>query len=147
MAWIVRGNTDWNRPPWPGMIVTICMNNFITGSLGKKHRTNKPPPTRRIWERSKGDTTCLPTSRIFFAGIHLGCAMRVSSGKILCQNDWPETTETNPITIKPPRLWATWQSCSLGSPCPVALHLGASAQQSLLLRQHICLLGQLTSER
>ena len=49
--------THWNCPPWPGTIVTICMSYFTTGSPSKEHRTDKPPPTRRIWERSKGDAT------------------------------------------------------------------------------------------
>ena len=44
-------------PLWPGTMVTICESYFITGGPGKEHRTNKPPPTRRVWERSKGDTT------------------------------------------------------------------------------------------
>ena len=52
---LVSGNTDWNCPPWWGTIVTICMSYFRAGDPGKKHRINKPPPTRRIWERSKGD--------------------------------------------------------------------------------------------
>ena len=36
----VRGNADWNRPPWPGSLVTICMNCFTTGGPGKEHGTN-----------------------------------------------------------------------------------------------------------
>ena len=39
---IVWGNPDPNCPPWPGTIVTICMSHFITGDIGKEHRTNKP---------------------------------------------------------------------------------------------------------
>jgi len=56
-------HTDWNRPPWPGTIVTICMSCFMTGGSGKEQGTNKPPPTRRVRERSKGDTTCPTTSQ------------------------------------------------------------------------------------
>jgi len=54
----------WNDPLWPGTIVTICISYFTTGGPRKEHETNKPPPTRRIRERSKGDTTCpaLPES-------------------------------------------------------------------------------------
>ena len=51
----VTGNTDWNCPPWPGITVTICMSYFMTGDPGKEYATNKPPPTGRIQERSKGD--------------------------------------------------------------------------------------------
>ena len=50
-------------PPWPGTVVTICVSYFMTGGHGKEHRTNKPPLTRRVWERSKGDTTCPTTSQ------------------------------------------------------------------------------------
>ena len=49
---IVKGNTDWNRPPWPGTTVTICMSYFMTGGPDKEHETNEPPPTGRIQERS-----------------------------------------------------------------------------------------------
>ena len=34
------------------------MGYFTTGGPGKGHGTNKPPPTRRVQERSKEDTTC-----------------------------------------------------------------------------------------
>ena len=37
------------------------MSCFRTGSPGKEHGTNKPPPTGRVQERSKGDTTSLTT--------------------------------------------------------------------------------------
>ena len=39
------------------------MSYFTSGGPGKEHGTNKPPPTGRIWERSKGDTTCPTTSQ------------------------------------------------------------------------------------
>ena len=54
---IVRGSTlIETAPPWPGTIVTICMSCFMTGDPDKEYGTNKPPPTGRVWERSKGDT-------------------------------------------------------------------------------------------
>ena len=56
-------HTDWSLPPWPGTLVTICMSCFTTGGPGKEHRTNTPPPTGRVRERSKGDTTCPNTSQ------------------------------------------------------------------------------------
>ena len=49
--------------PWPGTIVIVRMSCFTTGGPGKEHRTNKPPPTGRVQERSKGDTTCPTTSQ------------------------------------------------------------------------------------
>ena len=48
-------NTDWNCTSWPGSPVTVCKSCFRTGGPRKEHRTNKPQPTWRIWERSKGD--------------------------------------------------------------------------------------------
>ena len=60
----VGGNTlTETAPPWPGTRVTICASNFMTGAPGKEHGTNKPPPTGRVQDRSKGDTTCLTTSQ------------------------------------------------------------------------------------
>ena len=50
-------------PPWPGSPVTIGMSCFTTWGPGKEYRTNKPPPARRVRERSKGDTVCLSTSQ------------------------------------------------------------------------------------
>ena len=35
----------------------------MTGGPGKEHRTNQPPSTRRVQERSKGDTACPTTSQ------------------------------------------------------------------------------------
>lgn len=42
-----------------GIITTICVSYFVSGGLGKKHGITKPPPTKRIQERSKGKVTCL----------------------------------------------------------------------------------------
>ena len=38
------------------------MSCLRTGGPGKEHGANKPSPTERVRERSKGDTTCLTTS-------------------------------------------------------------------------------------
>ena len=60
----VRGNA-LTETAHPGQApkITICVSCFMTEGPGKKHRTNKPPPKGRVWERSKGDTMCLTTSR------------------------------------------------------------------------------------
>ena len=93
---------DWNCPPSPGTIVTICMSCFRTGRPGKKQGTNKPPPTRRVRERSKGDTTCLTTSQKpslwHPSWPNKACTTRKDS-----QSEWlaKDNLETNPITIKP----------------------------------------------
>ena len=64
----------------------------MTGGPGKEYRTNKPPPTRRLWERSKGDTTKgdhLPES-FSMASILVEQGMHHQEG--LSQNDWLKTT-------------------------------------------------------
>ena len=55
-------HTDSNHPPWPDTTARLH-ELFSTGGPSKEHETNKPPPTGRVWERSKGDTTCLTTSQ------------------------------------------------------------------------------------
>ena len=55
--------TDGNRPPWPGTGVTIFVSYFTTGGPSKEQGTNKPPPTGRIQQRSKGDAMCPTTSQ------------------------------------------------------------------------------------
>ena len=68
------------------------MTCFTTGGPGKKHRTNKPPPTRRVLERSKGDTTCPTTSQNPShwppSWLSEACTTRKDSD----QNDWRKTT-------------------------------------------------------
>ena len=62
-ATVRRKHADWNYPPWPGTMATICLSYFTTAGPGKEHGINKPPPTRRIQERSKGDVICPTTSQ------------------------------------------------------------------------------------
>ena len=62
----LSGSPVINHPLRPGTIVTICMScvrNNGGKEPGKEHGTNKPPPTGRVRERSKGDTVCLSTSQ------------------------------------------------------------------------------------
>ena len=98
---IVRGNTDWNCPLWPSTILTICMS-FMAGGPSKEHGTNKPPPTGRIRERSKGDTTCPTTSqnppRCCPSWLSNACTIRKDP-----ESKWlaRDNLETNPITMKP----------------------------------------------
>ena len=72
----------------------------MTGGPGKEHRSNKPPPTGRIWERSKEMTRILSLSRLLLNALHLGWAMRVPLG-IPWVRMARNNPETNPITIKP----------------------------------------------
>ena len=94
-------HTDWNRPPWPGTIVTICMSCFMTGGPAKEQGTNKPPPTRRVWERSKGDTTSLTTSQNPSLW-HPSWLNKVHTTRKDSESGWlaKDDLETNPITIK-----------------------------------------------
>ena len=91
-------HTDWNCPSWPGTIVTICMNCFMTGGPGKEHGTNKPSPTRRVQERSKGDTTC-PTTSQNPSLWHPSWLNEVCTTRKNSESEW--LAKDNPITIKP----------------------------------------------
>ena len=86
----------------PGTIVTFCLSCFRTGGPGKEHRTNKPPQTGRVQERSKGDTTCLTTSQNPSLWhpywLDKACTPRKDSELELLAKDNPET---NPSAIKP----------------------------------------------
>ena len=119
---IVRGSIlTETRPPWPGTIVTICMSCFKTGGPSKEHGTNKPPPTGRVQERSKGDTTYPTTSQNPFlwhpSWLNKACTTWLAK----------DNMETNPITIKPE---TGSQVAELFSwvPLPTALHLSALSQ-------------------
>ena len=74
----------------------------MTGGPGEEQGTNKPPPTRRVWERSKGDTTCLTTSQSpslwHPSWLNKACTTRKDS-----ESEWvaKDNPETNSITIKP----------------------------------------------
>ena len=95
-------HTDWNRPPWPGTLVTICVSYFKTGGLGKEHRTNKPPPARRVLERSKGDTM-YPTTSQNPSCWYPSWLSNVCTTRKFSESEWlaKDNPETNPITIKP----------------------------------------------
>ena len=74
----------------------------MTGDPGKEYGTNKPPPTWRVWEWSKGDTVCLSTSqnpsRQHPSWLSNACTTRKDP-----ELEWlaKDHQETNPITIKP----------------------------------------------
>ena len=94
-------HTDWNCPPWPGTRVTISVSYFMTKGPSKEHRTNKPPPTRRVQERSKGDTKFLTTSQNPSCW-HPSCLSN-EYATMKDESGWwaKDNLETNPITIKP----------------------------------------------
>ena len=140
---------DWNRPRWPGTIVTVCMSCFTTSLAGgpaKEHGTNKQSPTGRVQEGSKGDITCLTTSQNPSlwspSWLNKVCTTRKDP-----ESEWlaKDNPETNPVTIKPETA-SQWQSGSPGFPYLPAFHPGALSQKNLLFPQHMCLLRQFISE-
>ena len=114
------------------------MSCFMTGDPDKEYGTNKPPPTRRARERSKGDTACPSTSqnpsRWHPSWLSNVCTTRKDSELEWLVKDHPET---NPITIKPETAghaaeqfsWVPLPYCSpCGCPFPV---------KSLALSAHV----------
>ena len=88
-------------PPWPGTIVTTCMSYCMTGGPHKELGTSKPPPTRRVQERSKRDkcpATSQNPSHWHPSWLRNGCTTRKDSESEGLAKDNPEA---NPITIKP----------------------------------------------
>ena len=95
---------------------------------GKEQGSNKPPPTRRVWERSKGDTTCPTTSQNpslwHPSWLNKACTTRKDSESERLAKD---NQETNPITIKPEtashlteQFWVPLPYCSPpGCPFPI----------------------------
>ena len=131
-------HTDWNRPPWPGTIVTIFVSYFMKGGPGKKQGTNKPPPMRRVRERSKGDAMCLTTSQNppLWNPFWLN---NVDTTRKNPESEWllKDNPKANPITIKSKTgshvaqqsSWVPLPRCSLpGPPCPI---------KSLVLSAHV----------
>ena len=103
-----------------------CMSYLTTGIPDKERRTNKQPPTRRIWQRSEGErggqSICPTNPRILLVGIHFDWAMHKPPQSTLSWNDWPETTrKLTPTTMKPKAAsqvaeqfsWVSLPRCSL----------------------------------
>ena len=113
------------------------MSCFMTGGPGEEYGTNKPAPTRRVQERSKGDTTCPTTSQNpscwHPSWLNKACTTRKDS-----ESEWSakDNPETNPITIEPETephgravLLGSLTYCSLpGRPSPI---------KSLALSAHV----------
>ena len=110
----------------------------MTEGPGKEQGTNKPPPTRRVRERSKGDTTCPTTSQNpplwHPSWLNTVCTTRKDSESERLAEDNPET---NPITMKPETAshvaelfsWVPLPSCSPPG-CPFSI-------KSLALSAHV----------
>ena len=111
----------------------------MTGDPDKEYGTNKPPPTRRVRERSKGDNACPSTSQNSScqhpSWLSDACATRKDPELEWLAKDHPET---NPITIKPETVshaaeqfsWVPLPYCSPpGCPFPIK-SLALSAHES-----------------
>ena len=110
-------------------MVTMCMSCFTTGGPAKEHGTNKPPPTGRIWERSKGDTKC-PTTSQSPSLWRPSWLNKAGTTRKDAESEWlaKDNPETNPVTIKPETAsyvaeqfsWVPLPSCSPpGCPFPI----------------------------
>ena len=94
---------------------------FTTGDPGEKHRTHKPPPTRRIQERSKGDIT-YPTTPQNPSRWHLSWLSNAGTTKRDPDSEWlaRDNLEAHSIAIKPKTAshmvgqfsWVLLPSCS-----------------------------------
>ena len=115
------------------------MSYFRIGGPGKEHGNSKPPPTRRIQERSEGDTTCLTTSKNpslwHPSWLNKACTTRRDS-----ESEWlaKDNPETHHITLKPKTVshmaqvfsWVPFPYCSPpGCPFPIK-SLALSAHMS-----------------
>ena len=58
----VRGST-LTETAHPGQALFSKHSHELAGDLAKEYGTNKPTPTARVQEKSKGDTACLSTSQ------------------------------------------------------------------------------------
>ena len=119
---IGSGNTDRNRPPWPGTTVTLCMRYLATGGPGKEHGTNEPLLRGRIPEGSTHPANLQDPP-------HRNPSWLRAARRTLSQNEGPETScKLTPPPSNPDRgrrvagqcSWAPFPSCSPpGRPFPV----------------------------
>ena len=83
---------DWNCPPWPGTVVTICMSCFMTGGPGKEYGTISLHQPEEFEKGHKEISHVWPPPRILLSGIHLGWIRCAHPGRTLSQNDWLRPT-------------------------------------------------------
>ena len=91
-AGTIRGDTDWNCPPWPGTIVTSCLSILQWEILVRNTELtsyHQPENSGKVQRRCH--MSYQPLTILLF-GIYLDWTMCVPPGKILNQNDWSETS-------------------------------------------------------
>ena len=101
--WDLLGEAHWLKPPTLARHHSNHLHElFYDRGPGEEQGTNKPPPTRRVWERSKGDTTC-PTTSQNPSLWHPSQPNKVCTIRKDSESEWlaKDNPETNPITIKP----------------------------------------------
>jgi len=99
----LSGGAHWLKPPTLARHPSNhCMNCFMTGGPGKEHGTNKPPPTGRVRERSKRNTTC-PTTSQNPSHWHPSWPNKACNTRQDSESEWlvEDNPEPNPITKKP----------------------------------------------
>ena len=143
-------HADQNRPPWPGSIVTIRVIlwqfYFTTGGPDEEHSTNEPSPTGRIQPRSEGDTMRPSTVQNSSRWHHSLAEQHVSRQEgAWIQSDGQETTRRLIPSPSNLRLWTKRQGSPPGSLTLLLSTEEAPSHYSLMLFQHLCLLGQLIS--
>ena len=92
---------DWNRPPWPGTIGTICMSCVSWQEvLVKNTELTSHPQLEELWKDQKETPRVQPPPRILLPGNILA-----EQGMHHQEGLWVEwlakdNPKTNPITIK-----------------------------------------------
>ena len=88
----------------------------MTGGPGKDHGINKPPPTGRVQERSKRDTTC-PTTSQNPPHWHPSWLNKAGTTRKDSESEWlaKDNLDTDPITINPETASHRGRAVLLGS--------------------------------
>ena len=86
----------------------------MTEGPGKEYRSSKPPPIRRVWERSKGNTTCPSTSQNYSCWQPSWLSNECAASKDP-ESEWlaKDNLETNSIPYLRP--WASGRAVLLDS--------------------------------
>ena len=103
MISLLLGEACWLKLPTLARLHSNHLHGcFTTGGPAKERGTNKPQPTGRVWESSKGNTIRLTTSQNpslwHPSWLNKACTTRKDSQSERLAKD---NLGTNPITIKP----------------------------------------------
>ena len=118
MISLLLGEARWLKPSTLARLHSNHLHGcFMTGGPAKEHGTNKPPPTGRVWESSKGNTI-RPTTSQNPSLWHPSWLNKACTTRKDCQSEWlaKDNPETNPITIKPCDCKSCGRAVLLASP-------------------------------